>query len=460
MFVNQYLGEDFLKSGAESGLTKAPLAIFPKSFYWNRKKDVQKILTGLNPSYVSDSDKATDVQETQDSVPNIYWTTRETISDKFILVDLPDVDSIFMDNEIHADAVAKIADGVVVLVDDHYNNRELIKHLRVVAALGKSAILIFNKSEIEFDGVAHRNLWATAIEGIKEAADIHILSAYYDVGQDGKAESPEEVDYKKIFEKLSFQEMNFRSEIGSLREAISGKSGLKENLLAIEDMQSKIQTLLSAVSDKNALKKKDQQVIEWPNLPSGLLMDEVLQHWHTKYRGMVTKIIKSPAMWAWRLRIFRRLSELVTRKELLQRDQYKKNESEILTTKVIQVLLAEIERLKSSGVLKGKLLNAAEGLLNPVQISQLTTEFTKAHHQDTTVLSQLQDSIAGEFVKLKEQNPRCSYRTWFWCRKLTSWAHDGKHGHITFCSSSPRGCDSCWWGSPCTLFNGLCKNHT
>ncbi len=423
MFVNQYLGEDFLKSGAESGLTKAPLAIFPSSFYYNRKNDVKNILTGLNPVYVSKAEKATYVQETENDVPNAYWTTRKTISDEFILVDLPDVDSIFMDNELHADAVAKIADGVVVLVDDHYNNRELIKHLRVVATLGKSAILVFNKSDIESDGPDVRNFWATAIKGIKEAVDINILASYaiernfkaalsgeslkvYDVGLDG-TNQPKEVSYQEIFDRLSFQEMNFRSEVGALREAISGSSGLKANLNEIEDMQSKVQTLLSAVGGEQSVKSEDDQlIIEWPELPSGLLMDEVLNHWHKKYRGLVTKIIKSPSIWAWRLRFFRRLSELVVRKEINIKEGYLQNESDILTTKVIQTLLCEIERLKTSGVLKGKLLTAAEELLNPVNTSQMTSDFAKAYHDDKSVMSALQESIAGEFIKLKEENPR------------------------------------------------------
>jgi GTPase SAR1 family protein len=407
-FVNMMIGargnDRVTKVSDVGGSTKVPVALLPQGF---PEKDLVKLFGGFDLQKLRSAEDAT--RSVPEGVDRMLWLKHKLVPPSVAIIDTPDLDSCHRENSLQTYATINVADVVAVMITDQYKNDRVVDALRVVAAAKKPVILIFNKVNL----VRHTRLWPKRLEELQKLTGIEVLDSFVIEDNPELAEAGEILDLYRIGQRgqdapaprkpldsvldLQVTQIRIQSEWGALSQALHSENGLSRFVETIEETNSALDTLIKLFSGSPIQEK------EWPSMPVQAVGQAILETWGKHHRTMTTTIVRSipnylkkgiGSLMKWRYQAAMDKAE----------KEYRQAEFNFLRDHVISFVLNELNKLKESGKIRGKLAEVIAAKLHPVSVSQMQAALQTTHENMRLLDSELNQAIVDELNRLKTEN--------------------------------------------------------
>jgi hypothetical protein len=380
------------------------------------------------------------------STDRIYWRLGNQVPPRLVLVDAPDVDSDVTVNWQRARAIRQSADVLIALLTQQkYNDAAVKQFFRAAVEADKPIIVVFNFCDLEAD----RDYWPQwlarfrAETGAKpelvyvvpndRAAASELRLPFYrfnppptflasekiEEGRCGEkpgsahpslnqAPSPTTIpplgtpssptDLRSELAALHFDAIKIRTFRGALARVLDATTGLPHYLDEIRTAAGQFAAAALALSATELAR------VDWPSLPTGVLVDEMQQWWdadrspwsqriHGFYR-VVGRGIMRPVRAAWTAVTGPREDPLV----VFQRQEH----AAVVTA--VEKLLDELGRLSQVGneILKPRL----QRILGGQARQGLLTRVEEAHQSLPAVDADCRAMLRSELDAWKDKYPR------------------------------------------------------
>jgi len=223
----------------------------------------------------------------QDSAEDrLFWRRSESLPERLLVIDAPDVDSDVEVNWQRARAIREVADVLLaVLTQQKYNDAVVKRFFREAVQADKPIVVLFNKCDLQHD----RPWWPRWLESFcrqtgarpelvyvipedREAA-ASLRLPFYAVGRDGQAEPSGPVALRDELAGLHFDEIKIRALRGALNRVLDPGEGLPAWQAELERAAAQYREAVEALSARQLAR------VDWPTLPAGILVDEIRGWW-------------------------------------------------------------------------------------------------------------------------------------------------------------------------------------
>jgi hypothetical protein len=348
------------------------------------------------------------LQESEEN--RLFWRRGKRMPPRLLALDAPDVDSDAMVNWTRAKAVRQAADVLVaILTQQKYNDAAVKQFFRAAAEADKPIIVLFNQCDLESD----RDYWprwlATFREETGAAAELVYVAPHdrraaedlrlpiYSVGADGKDELGQPVDLRGELAALHFDTIKIRTFRGALRIVLDGERGAPGYL---EKIRRDAGDFASAA---DVLSAREMARVDWPALPSGVLVEEIRAWWdgtrepwsrriHGFYR-VLGRGVTWPLRAAWTSVTGPAIDPLIS--------FHKQERAAILSA--VGKLLDELGRLAQVG--NDTLRPRLQKLLSGHARADLLARVEAAHENLPAVDEHYREYLSGELNAWREGNP-------------------------------------------------------
>ncbi len=386
----------------------------------------------------------------------LYWRPGPRMPPRLLLIDTPDVDSDVPVNWSRAKAIRQVADVLVaVLTQQKYNDAAVKQFFRAAAQADKPIIVLFNQCDLTADAdywpqwlstfrdqISKTGHMGTGSEHISVAvplsesgpecsqapASLHQTESrtlnpepsfspelvyivpfdrraaeqlrlpFYCVGKDGADPISQPVDLRDELAALHFDAIKIRTFRGAMRRVLDPSSGLPAYLERIRT------TAGDFASAAKILSAQEMARVDWPMLPSGVLVEEIRDWWDANREAWSRRIhgfyrvlgrgVTWPIRAAWSTMSGPNVDPLVA---------FQQQERAAIVAAVGK-LLDELDRLSQIGndTLRPRLLK----LLGGHARAELLARVQSAHEQLPAVDQHYREFLCGELDKWKQENPR------------------------------------------------------
>lgn len=340
----------------------------------------------------------------------LFWRVGRNVPARLLLLDTPDVDSDAMANWQRARAIRETADVLIaVLTQQKYNDAAVKQFFREAAAADKPVIIVFNQVDLEGDG-PYWPMWLetftreTGVRGdlvyvvpYDRQAAAELRLPVYSVGCDGRTPPGSAGNLREELARLHFDSIKIRTFRGAIQRVLDRQHGAGAYLDAIRLAAGGFSAAGASLSE--ALRTR----IDWPTLPSRILVDEIRTWWdadrspfsrnvHGLYR-VVGQGLTWPVRKAWQ-RVAGPPGDPLA--DFRQRER----QTVLLA---VERLLGELERLAELGntTLQPRLRQVLSGHSR----QELLVRVQAAHEQLPAVDDDYRDYLRRELDVWKESNP-------------------------------------------------------
>lgn len=271
---------DFRASG-----TKHPVCVVPQS---NDKTSLEQVLSRHFESFrlIPWSDAEQPLAENESNF--LFWREGKNIPECLLLLDTPDIDS---DREINwgrARAIRHAADVLVaVLTEQKYNDAAVRRFFREAAEADKPIVVLFNMFDPEED-VKHLPRWIDRFCEEIKTRPFAVFVAPHDRQRAERLELPffpaepdgtnpnfdEPTDLAKVLTELHFDAIKSQTLSGALKILDDPETGVRSYL---EEVRATSRRFAEALA---TLENVGETAVDWPGLPSILLVDEIRSWWN------------------------------------------------------------------------------------------------------------------------------------------------------------------------------------
>jgi hypothetical protein len=396
----------------------------------------------------------------------LYWRPGPRMPPRLLLIDTPDVDSDVPVNWSRAKAVRQAADVLVaVLTQQKYNDAAVKQFFRAAAQADKPILVLFNQCDLKADA-DYWPQWLSTFrdqissgplpspfgrgtqrvpggEGVSAPVSItaeprtlnpepcktdsksvlqtptpepsfspelvyivpydrraaeKLRLPFYCVGKDGTDPIGLPVDLRDELAALRFDAIKIRTFRGAIRRVLDPGTGLPAYLQRIRTAAGDF------ASAAKILSAQEMARVDWPMLPSGVLVEEIRAWWdanreswsrhiHGFYR-VLGRGVTWPIRVAWSSMSGPNVDPLVS---------FQQQERAAIVAAVGK-LLDELDRLSQIGndTLRPRLLK----LLGGHARAELLARVQAAHEQLPAVDENYREFLCGELDKWKQENPR------------------------------------------------------
>jgi hypothetical protein len=257
-------------------------------------------------------------------------------------------------------------------------------------------------------------LWPKRLEELQKLTGIEILDSFvieddpdraeqgelldlYRIGQNGR-QTPQAQRPLDSVHDLQVTRIRVQSEWGTLSDALYSENGLANFVQTIEETNSALDTLMKLFSGSPV------QQTQWPDMPVQAVGQAILETWGKHHRTMATTAIRYiptylrkgfGAVLRWRYQAAMEQQE----------KDYRQKEFRFLRDNVISFVLNELNRLKESGKIRGRLAEVVAEKLHPVTVSKMQATIQATHENMRLMDSELNQAIIDELNRLKLENP-------------------------------------------------------
>ncbi len=216
----------------------------------------------------------------------LFWRVAESLPERLLVIDAPDVDSDVEVNWQRAQAIREVADVLLaVLTQQKYNDAAVKQFFRAAVETDKPIVVLFNKCDLEHD----RHWWPRWLETFcdetgaqpelvyvipedRRAAE-RLRLPFYAVGPDGEAAGEQPVCLRDELAALHFDAIKIRTFRGALSRVLEPGQGLPAWQDEVRRAAGEHQAAAEALSARQLAQ------VAWPTLPARVLVDEIRQWW-------------------------------------------------------------------------------------------------------------------------------------------------------------------------------------
>lgn len=276
--------------------TKHPVCLLPEGH------DDPDLLARLFPIFKTTPWTSAEdaLSETEENL--LFYRVCQTIPKRLCLLDTPDVDSDMPVNWERARSIRQVSDVLIaVLTQQKYNDAAVKQFFREAVAADKPIIIVFNQCDLEAD----RDYWSkwldtfcsetgcSAPEGVtptennKQATNIELV---YIIPQDRKAAEERRLPFYRVnsdgsgeprltsglgdeLARLEFDRIKLRTLRGAMDCIRDPRQGASAYLEQIRRRSAQFQEAFDSIALSSLVK------IDWPALPSKVLIPEMRDWW-------------------------------------------------------------------------------------------------------------------------------------------------------------------------------------
>ena len=342
----------------------------------------------------------------------LYWRTGSRMPPRLLLIDAPDVDSDVAVNWSRAKAIRQAADVLVaVLTQQKYNDAAVKQFFRAAAEADKPILVLFNQCDLAADAdywpqwlstfrdqIGARPELVYVVPYDRRAAD-ELRLPFYCVGNDGNradraaGRSPRRTGSAAV---RRHQDSHLSR---APCAACSIRSAARRPICSASARRPAILPPAAKI-----LSAQEMARVDWPMLPSGVLVDEIRNWWDASRESWSRRIhgfyrvlgrgVTWPIRAAWTSVSGPNADPLVT---------FQQQERAAIVAAVGK-LLDELDRLAQVGndTLRPRLLK----LLGGHARSELLARVQSAHEQLPAVDEHYREFLCGELDAWRQDNPR------------------------------------------------------
>lgn len=341
----------------------------------------------------------------------LFWRVGPNVPDRLLLLDTPDIDSDAQINWQRADMIRQCADVLVaVLTQQKYNDAAVKQFFRKAVEADKPVVLVFNQC----DPVEDREFWPQWLHTFchetgarpelvyvvpyDRAAARSMALPFFEVGQEGTGALDQPRSLRQDLAALQFDAIKIRTFRGALTKVLDRQQGAPQYLERLRHASREFAVAAGVLGGHEMAR------VQWPNLPTVLLVDEIRQWWdenrsawsrkvHGIYRQVGQTMLR-PILWAWRA---------VDGKAPDPLPLFRSRERDSIL-EAVQKLLDELERLSQVGndTLRPRLAR----LLGGASRERLLSSVTQAHAALAPVDDDFRKFLRGELDGWLKDNPR------------------------------------------------------
>lgn len=292
--------------------TRHPVCLVPPSFNGDMHL-LGQLFDGFElRSWQSATDSLTDCSQHL-----IFWRTADSVPERLLLLDTPDVDSDAAVNWLRADQVRRVADVLIaVLTQQKYNDAAVKQFFRKAAEADKPVIVVFNQCDLTED----REYWPQWLATFSAETGVHPEHVYvipydraaanqlrllfYEIGPDGASAIGAPASLQAELAHLHFDAIKVRTFRGALDRLLDRETGVPAWLWRLREASHEF------AAANRTLNATEMARVNWPTLPPRLLVDEIRAWWDTRRSGWtrtihsgyraVGQVIAWPAREVWR----------------------------------------------------------------------------------------------------------------------------------------------------------------
>ena len=286
VIFNHLAGEEASAVSPMAAGTRHPVCLVPENF------DAEQRLPELMPGFIVERWQSSDDPLNESEQHHLYWRPGSELPERLLVLDTPDIDSDVEINWQRADRIRQSADVLIaVLTQQKYNDAAVKQYFRRAAESDKEIIVIFNQCDLEEDREYWPQWLATFAEQTGAQPQLVYVVPYdrqaaaqrrlpfYQVGPDGRGKLDKPALLQHDLASLYFDRIKIRTLRGALRQVLDQREGLPAYLREVRHVSSEFAAAVELLSSGEVVK------IDWPTLPSHLLVDEIRQWWHERRQG-------------------------------------------------------------------------------------------------------------------------------------------------------------------------------
>lgn len=341
----------------------------------------------------------------------LFWRIGAATPPRLLVLDTPDIDSDVEVNWRRADVIRQAADVLIaVLTQQKYNDAAVKRFFRKAAEADKPVVVVFNQCDLDEDR-AYWPEWLDTFVGqtgaapelvyvvpYDRAAAAQLRLPFYPVGRDGRQQPLADRRLCDELARLHFDAIKIRTLRGALKRVIDAESGAGGYLGEVRHAAAQF------AAAAQALRRADPCRVEWPVVPTPLLVDEIRAWWDSQ-RQPLTRSLHG---------FYRRAGQLVSRPLVALWDRvrgevvdpieaFQRREREAVLG-AVGGLLDELERLAELGneMLRPRL----ERLLGGDARARQIRDVLEAHAALPAVDDDYRRFLRGELDRWGAENPR------------------------------------------------------
>jgi len=341
----------------------------------------------------------------------LFWRMAETLPERLLVIDAPDVDSDVEVNWHRAQAIREVADVLLaVLTQQKYNDAAVKQFFRAAVEADKPIVVLFNKCDLEHD----RPWWAQWLETFCDetgarpelvyvipedrAAAESLRLPFYAVGTDGRGPTEQPVSLRDELAALHFDAIKIRTFRGALSRVLEPGEGLP----AWQDEVRRAAAEYQAAAE--ALSARQLAQVAWPTLPASVLVDEIRRWWDDRRSDWSRRIhgfyrvLGRGLTWPARTAIERLRGE---GEDPLERFRQRER---LAITQAMQSMFDQLERLAKVG--NETLRPRLQQLLSGDARRRLLERICEVHQQQPAVDEHYRRFLCSELDTWCEANPR------------------------------------------------------
>jgi hypothetical protein len=280
VIFNHLAGETASAVSPLAAGTKHPVCLVPPGF------DDPRALDGLFSGFELRpwQSPADPLQEAPEHL--LFWRTGRNVPQQLLLLDTPDVDSDAVVNWQRADHVRQAADVLVaILTQQKYNDAAVKQFFRKAVEADKPVIVVFNQCDLQED----REFWPQWLHTFCEETGarpelVYIVPydrraagelrlSFHEVGPEGRRPPAEASSLREELASLHFDAIKIRTFRGAMASVLDPQRGAPAYLERIRAASRQFAAAAAALDDIRS------QRVQWPPLPTQLLVDEIRTWW-------------------------------------------------------------------------------------------------------------------------------------------------------------------------------------
>ncbi|MGL4943411.1 MAG: GTPase [Thermoguttaceae bacterium] len=288
LLFNHLVGEAMSGVDPCAAGTKHPVCAVPKSL--EQETSLAATLQHYFGTFKLAAWDSADDSLKRDATPTLFWRTVDSVPDRLLLLDTPDIDSDTMQNWERAECVGQVADLIVaVLTPEKYNDAAIKKFFRETAASQKQVILLFNR--VMDDDLPHIASWLVQFKRETGIDPIRVVTVPFDRDAAATQTLPfcvpnldgtntsfgEKIDLRDELSNLHFDKIKTQTLRGALARLVEPRDGLPSYLESIRHRAR----LYRDARDK-LLAVQDEMTTSWPVLAPSVLTAEVQRWWDAR----------------------------------------------------------------------------------------------------------------------------------------------------------------------------------
>ncbi len=363
LLFNQLSGENASGADARAAGTKHPVCLIPPPSESDHAapSTPDTLLNRYFERFTAVEWSSPEQPLTATEQHRLYWRIGRRVPAKLMLLDTPDIDSDIVVNWERAAIIRQSADVLIaVLTPQKYNDAAIRRFFREAAEAGKQTILLWNMIDLDAESNPDTRMiprWTerfareTGVQPLavyvvphdREAAMNRTLPIHPYSSDERRGRLEETADLGRMLSGLHFETVKVRALLGAVEKITAPQTGIPAYLDSVRTASARF------AEARRFLLSMDTMKIDWPDLPTSILVEEIRGWWNEGRPGWSRKVhgtyrmIGNGILWP----IRKAGTYLATTPAVDPLEQFKADEYDTVT-KIVEKTIDRIERLAES----------------------------------------------------------------------------------------------------------------